>query len=61
MSPQGLSSTTLNRLDCLETSLLGLEWSDLMNRGTHCFKSLEEIRLILTEKGITPDKAVFAY
>ncbi len=38
-----------------------LEWSDLMNRGTHCFKSLEEIRLILTEKGITPDKAVFAY
>ena len=38
-----------------------LEWSDLMDRGTHCFKSLEEIRFILTEKGITPDKAVFAY
>ena len=38
-----------------------LEWSDLMNRRTHCFKSLEEIRRILTEKGITPGKAVFAY
>jgi len=40
---------------------INLEWLDLMDRETHCFKPLEEIRSILNDRGITPDKAVFAY
>ena len=35
-----------------------LEW---FNRDSHCFKPAAEIRQLLSEKGITPDKAVFAY
>lgn len=38
-----------------------LEWSDLMDRETHRFRPLDEMRRILGDKGITPDKAVFAY
>ena len=38
-----------------------LEWSDLMDRDTHRFKSPEEMRSILDSHGITPDKAIFAY
>jgi len=32
-----------------------------MDRETHRFKPLAEIRNILNDRGITPDKAVFAY
>lgn len=38
-----------------------LDWLDLMERDTHRFKPAAEIQTILNEKGITPDKAVFAY
>ena len=32
-----------------------------MDRETHRFKSPGELRQLLNEAGITPDKAVFAY
>jgi thiosulfate/3-mercaptopyruvate sulfurtransferase len=38
-----------------------LDWWQTMDRETHRFKSPEEIRRILSEKGITPDKNIFAY
>ena len=38
-----------------------LDWMDLMDRATHRFKSPEELRQLLGDAGITPDKAVFAY
>ena len=38
-----------------------LEWFHVVDRDSHCLKSPPEIRRILNEKGITPDKAVFAY
>jgi thiosulfate/3-mercaptopyruvate sulfurtransferase len=38
-----------------------LEWSGLMDRDTHRFKSPQEMRSILDSHGITPDKAIFAY
>ena len=38
-----------------------LDWLDLMDRDTHRFKPAAELRQILNAKGITADKAVFAY
>ena len=38
-----------------------LEWFNMIDRETHQFKPAEEIRRILTEHGITPDKNVYAY
>ena len=38
-----------------------LEWHNVMERDSHRFKPAAEIRQLLTEHGITPDKAVFAY
>ncbi len=38
-----------------------LDWLELMDRETHRFKPSAELRRILDAKGITPDKAVFAY
>lgn len=38
-----------------------LEWFNLMDRETHQFKSASEIRRILSEHGITPDKNVYTY
>jgi thiosulfate/3-mercaptopyruvate sulfurtransferase len=38
-----------------------LEWFHLMDRETHRFKPADEIRNILNENGITPDKKVFSY
>lgn len=38
-----------------------LDWQDLMERDTHRFKPAGELRQILNAKGITADKAVFAY
>ena len=38
-----------------------LDWLDLMDRESHRFKPAGEVRRILNAKGITPDKAVFAY
>ena len=38
-----------------------LEWFNVMERDSHRFKPAEEIRQMLNAKGITPDKAVFAY
>ena len=38
-----------------------LDWLDLMERETHRFKPAAELRRILDDRGITPDKAVFAY
>ena len=38
-----------------------LEWFNVMDRETQCFKPADEVRRMLTEKGITPDKAVYAY
>ena len=32
-----------------------------MERDSHKFKPAAEIRQMLNDKGITPDKAVFAY
>ena len=38
-----------------------LEWFNLMDRDTHRFKPAAEVRRMLAEHGITPDKASFAY
>ena len=38
-----------------------LEWLNLMDRETHRFKSAPEIRQLLSEHGITPDKNVYTY
>jgi thiosulfate/3-mercaptopyruvate sulfurtransferase len=38
-----------------------LDWMDLMDRSTHRFKSPGELRRLLYDAGIAPDKAVFAY
>ena len=38
-----------------------LEWFNVMERDSHRFKPAGEIRQMLDAKGITPDKAVFAY
>jgi thiosulfate/3-mercaptopyruvate sulfurtransferase len=38
-----------------------LEWFNLMERDTHRFKPAEAVRRMLTEYGITPDRAVYAY
>lgn len=38
-----------------------LEWNNVMDRETHRFKPASEIRRILAEKGITPDKEVHSY
>ena len=55
---------TVNRRDQRKGHVAGaahLEWSDLMDRDTHRFKSPQEMRFILDSHGITPDKAIFAY
>ncbi len=38
-----------------------LEWFNVMDRDTHRFKPPGEIRRLLAEHGITPDKKVFTY
>ena len=38
-----------------------LEWFTVMDRETHRFKPADEIRRMLIEKGITPDKRVYTY
>ena len=38
-----------------------LEWFNVMERDNHRFKPAGEVRALLEERGITPDKAVFAY
>ena len=38
-----------------------LEWFNMMDRETHQFKPADEIRRILAENGITPDKTVHSY
>jgi thiosulfate/3-mercaptopyruvate sulfurtransferase len=38
-----------------------LEWFHLMDRNTHEFRPAAEIRRILTEHGITPDKTAYSY
>jgi thiosulfate/3-mercaptopyruvate sulfurtransferase len=38
-----------------------LEWNTLMDRETHRFKPAAEVRRILAEKGITPDKEAHSY
>jgi thiosulfate/3-mercaptopyruvate sulfurtransferase len=38
-----------------------LDWQDLMARASHRFKPPGELRRLLGNAGITPDKAVFAY
>ena len=38
-----------------------LDWMDLMDRETHRFKPAGELRRLLSQAGITPDKAVYAY
>ncbi len=38
-----------------------LEWFNVMERDSHKFRPASEIRQLLSEQGITPDKAVFAY
>ena len=38
-----------------------LDWLELMDRETHRFKAAAELRRLLDDKGIAPDKAVFAY
>ena len=43
------------------TGAIHLDWMDLMDRATHRFKSPDELWRLLSNAGITPDKAVFAY
>jgi thiosulfate/3-mercaptopyruvate sulfurtransferase len=38
-----------------------LEWFHVMDRQTHRFKSPGEIRSILADKGVTPDKKIYTY
>jgi thiosulfate/3-mercaptopyruvate sulfurtransferase len=38
-----------------------LEWNNVMDRESHRFRPAAEIRRILAEKGITPDKEVHSY
>ena len=38
-----------------------LEWFNVMDRDTHRFQPADQVRRMLTEKGITPDKAVYTY
>jgi thiosulfate/3-mercaptopyruvate sulfurtransferase len=38
-----------------------LEWFNVMGPDTHLFKPADEIRRMLKEKGITPDKRVYTY
>jgi thiosulfate/3-mercaptopyruvate sulfurtransferase len=38
-----------------------LEWFNVMDRKTHQFKPANEIRQMLKEKGITPEKRVYTY
>ena len=55
---------TVNRRDQRKGHISGavhLEWSDLMERDTHRFKSPEVMRRILNSHGITPNRAIFAY
>ncbi len=61
---QGEYSGAINRGNRRAGHIAGavhLDWLDLMERETHRFKPASEIRRILNEKGMTPDKAVFAY
>ncbi len=55
---------TVNRRNRRKGHIAGaihLQWSDLMERDTHRFKSSLEMRRVLDSIGITPDKAIFAY
>ena len=38
-----------------------LEWVEMMDDGTHTFKTAAEMRRLLEEKGITPEKEVLAH
>ena len=38
-----------------------LEWFNVMDRGTHRFKPANEIKRVLSEAGITPEKKVYTY
>jgi thiosulfate/3-mercaptopyruvate sulfurtransferase len=38
-----------------------LEWFNVMDRATHRFRSANEIRSVLAEAGITPEKKVYTY
>ena len=38
-----------------------LEWFNVMDRQTHCFKPPAEIRQILAAIGITPEKKIYTY
>ena len=38
-----------------------LEWFNVMDRESHRFKPADEVRSMLKEKGITPDKRVYTY
>ena len=43
------------------TGAAHLDWQDTMDRETHRFRPAPEIRQMLNDRGMTPDKAVFAY
>ena len=38
-----------------------LEWFNVMDRDTHRFRPADEVRKLLAEHGITPDKTAYAY
>ena len=38
-----------------------LEWFNVMDRDTHRFRPASEVRKLLAENGITPDKTAYAY
>lgn len=38
-----------------------LEWFNVMDRATHRFKPANEIKQILSQAGVTPDKMVYVY
>jgi thiosulfate/3-mercaptopyruvate sulfurtransferase len=38
-----------------------LEWFNVMERDSHRFKPAQDIRRLLLEKGVTPEKRVYTY
>ena len=38
-----------------------LEWFNVMDRDTRCFKPAADIRRLLQEKCVTPEKRVYTY
>ena len=60
-APEYSGAVSRNKRAGHVTGAVHLDWMDLMDHGTHRFKSASELRPLLNGAGITADKAVFAY